>query len=290
QLPLRRLPGFGSVAVVAAIAWLALRPYLQTVRGSIGRAQADYIAALQRMAGMRSDPTRLYSEDTLCWGIWYAGIATGLLRAFGAAILVRGGLGPRGAWPEASGAGLTWALPLAVILGGSAAVLWQPFTVPDQPWASRRLVPVVLPGLILLGTWSAAWLTRRAWHRGAGAITTTLVAALCVGAMAVPSVSTSFGFGRAHVGSGGGLRATSGGLAQHRVGAHEADAVRVLCSALGGSSSVVIVDRRVAAVFSQVIRGMCAVPVASVPTGAPPAVIDAVLLRIAQAGPPPLLP
>ena len=284
QLPLRRLPGFGSVAVVAAIAWLALRPYLQTVRGSIGRAQADYIAALQRMAGLRVDPTRLYSEDTLYWVIWYAGIATVLLGAFGAAILVRRCLRTLVAWHDASGAGLNWALPLAVILGGSAAVLWQPFTVPDQPWASRRLVPVVLPGLILLGTWSAAWLTRRAWHRGAGAITTTLVAALCVGAMALPSVSTSFGFGLTHVGSRGGLRATSGGLAQYRVGAHEADAVRVLCSALGGSSSVVIVDRRVAAVFSQVIRGMCGVPVASVPTGAPPAVIDAVLIGIAKAG------
>jgi hypothetical protein len=282
--PVRWLPGIGSVALVGAIAWLAARPALQKVRGSLGSAQADYIAALQRLAGLRVDPARLYSEDTLYWVIWYAGIATVLLAAFGAAILIGRCLRTLLNWEDSPGTGLNWALPLAVILGGAGAVLWQPFTVPDQPWASRRLVPVVLPGLILLATWAAAWLTRRAWHRGAGVLTIAFVAMFCVGAMVVPSISTSFGFGLTHGGSRGGLHATAGGLAQHRVGAHEADAVTTLCSALGRSSSVVIVDRRVAEVFSQVIRGMCGVPVAWVPAGAPPAATDAVLAGIAKAG------
>jgi hypothetical protein len=282
--PLRWLPGLGSVAVVAAVGWLAARPALQQVRGSLGRAQADYVAALQRMAGLRVDPARLYSEDTLYWVIWYAGIATVLLAGFGAAVLIYRCLRALLAWHDSSGTELNWALPLAVIIGGSAAVLWQPFTVPDQPWASRRLVPVVLPGLILIATWAAAWLTRRAWHRGAGSVTTAAVGAFCVVAMVLPSISTSFGFGLTHAGSRGGLRPTAGGLAQHRVGAHEADAIRSLCSALGRSSSVVIVDRRVAEVFSQVIRGMCGVPVAWVRPGAPPAVTDAVLTGIDRAG------
>jgi hypothetical protein len=143
---------------------------------------------------------------------------------------------------------------------------------------------VVLPGLTLIATWAAAWLTRRAWHRGAGSVTTAAVGAFCVVAMVLPSISTSFGFGLTHAGSRGGLRPTAGGLAQHRVGAHEADAIRSLCSALGRSSSVVIVDRRVAEVFSQVIRGMCGVPVAWVRPGAPPAVTDAVLTGIDRAG------
>jgi len=282
--PVRWLPGLGSVALVGAIGWLAARPALQKVRGSLGSAQADYIAALQRMAGLRVDPARLYSEDTLYWVIWYAGIATVLLGAFGAAILIRRCLRTLLNWEDTSGTGLNWALPLAVVLGGAGAVLWQPFTVPDQPWASRRLVPVVLPGLILLATWAAAWLTRRAWHRGAGAATIAVVALFCVGAMVVPSISTSFGFGLTHAGSRGGLHATAGGLAQHRVGAHEAGAVSTLCSAFGRSSSVVIVDRRVAELFSQVIRGMCGVPVAWVRAGAPPALAEAVLTGIAKAG------
>ncbi len=282
--PLRWLPELGSVAVVAGLAWLAARPYLQTVRGTLVRGHSDYVATLQRLAGLKVDPARLYSEDTLYWVIWYAGIATVLLGGFAAAILLRRCLRALLTWRDTSGTGLNWALPLAIILGGSAAVLWQPFTVPDQPWASRRLVPVVLPGLILLAAWGAAWLTRRARDRGAGTMTTTLVGAFCVGAMLLPSVSTSFGFGLTHAGTRGGLRPTAGGLAQHSVGAHEADAVRGLCSAISGSSSVVILDRRIALEFSQVIRGMCGVPVAWVTPGAPPAVVEAILGGIARAG------
>jgi hypothetical protein len=171
-----------------------------------------------------------------------------------------------------------------VTLGGAAAVLWQPFTIPDQPWASRRLVPVVIPGMILLATWAAAWLTRRARERGAGTATAAVVGAFCVGAMLLPSVSTSFGLSLSHSGSRGGLRPTAGGLAQHSVGAHEADAVRGLCSAIGRSSSVVIVDRHVAAVFSQVIRGMCGVPVGWIPPNAQQGAVQTVLAGIARSG------
>ena len=281
---LRWLPRIGSAVVIAALAWLAVRPYVQTVRGVLGRAASDYVGTLQRTEGLRVDPARLYSEDTLYWVIWYAGIATVLLGGFGAAILVRRGLRALLSWQDTSGTALNWALPLAVTLGGAAAVLWQPFTIPDQPWASRRLVPVVLPGLILLATWAAAWLSRRAWDRGAGRVTVAVVGAFCVGAMLLPSVSTSFGFSLSHAGTRGGLRPTAGGLAQHTVGAHEADAVRSLCSSIGRSSSVVIVDRRVAAVFSQVIRGMCGVPVASLADNAAPATLPAVLGGIARAG------
>ena len=286
---LRWLPGLGSGVVIAALGWLAVRPYVQMVRGVLGRAAADYVGTLQRTEGLRVDPARLYSEDTLYWVIWYAGIATVLLGGFGAAILIRRCLRALLSWQDSSGTGLNWALPLAVTLGGGAAVLWQPFTVPDQPWASRRLVPVVIPGLILLATWAAAWLTRRARDRGAGPVTAAVVGAFCVGAMLLPSVSTSFGFSLSHAGTRGGLRPTAGGLAQHSVGAHEADAVRSLCSSIGQSSSVVIVDRRVAAVFSQVIRGMCGVPVASVAENGPPAAIPAVLAGIARAGRHPVL-
>ena len=178
---------------------------------------------------------------------------------------------------------MNWALPLAVVLGGSVAVLWQPFTVPDQPWASRRLVPVVLPGLILLATWAAAWLTRRARDRGAGVVTGVVVAVLCLGAMVIPSASTAFGAGLSHSGVAGGLRPSAGGLAQHRVGVGEAAAVRGLCAAIGRSSSVVIVDRRVAGMFAQVIRGECGVPVAWISHRTLPA-MAAVIAGIRRAG------
>ncbi len=277
-------PALAGVAVIAALGWLAARPYLQTVRGTVSPGAARYVGMLQRLAGLRVDPTRLYSEDTLYWVIWYAGVATVLLGGFGAAILARRCLRALLSWEDPGGPALNWALPLAVILGGGAAVLWQPFTVPDQPWASRRLVPVVLPGLILLAVWAAAWLTRRARERGAGLVTVVVVATFCVGAMLLPSVSTAFGFGLTHTGTRGGLRPTAGGLAQHSVGAHEADAVRALCASIGRSSSVLIVDARIAAVFTQVIRGMCDVPVASLAPGAGSSELAVVVSGIARAG------
>ena len=282
--PIRWLPGFASAAVIIGIAWLAVRPYLQKARGDLGPAAAHYVAHLQRIAGLPIDQNRLYSEDTLYWVIWYAGIATVLLGAFGAAILIRRCLRALLSGQDTSGARLNWALPLTVVLVGSAAVLWQPFTVPDQPWASRRLVPVVIPGLILLATWAAAWLTRRARERGAGVTTAGFVGAFCVGAMLLPSVSTSFGFGLTHAGTRGGLQPTAGGLAQHRVGQHEADAVRSLCASIGNSSSVLIVDRHIARDFSQVIRGMCGVPVAWVSPKSPASTISAAVAGIAKSG------
>ena len=289
RAPLRWLPAAAGVAVVAALGWLAARPYLQTVRGTVSPGGARYVGMLQRLAGLRVDPARLYSEDTLYWVIWYAGVATVLLGGFGAAILARRCLRALLSWEDPGGPALNWALPLAVILGGSAAVLWQPFTVPDQPWASRRLVPVVLPGLILLAIWAAAWLTGRATDRGAGQVTVAVVGAFCVGAMLLPSVSTAFGFGLTHTGTRGGLRPTAGGLAQHSVGAHEAAAVRGLCASIGRSSSVLILDARIAAVFSQVIRGMCGVPVARLAPGAGSSDVAAVVSGIARAGRHPVL-
>ena len=256
------LPALGGILIVAVLGWLVARPYLGTVRSALGPAEERFVSGLQRAAGQRVDPTRVYTEDTLYWVIWYGGVATVLLGGFGAIVLVRRCTRALLSWHDSSGAALNWALPLAVVLGGSAAVLWQPFTVPDQPWASRRLVPVVLPGLILLAIWAAAWLTRRARDRGAGPATGIVVAVLCMGAMVIPSASTAFGAGLSHSGVAGGLRPSAGGLAQHRVGVGQAAAVSGLCAAIGRSSSVLIVDRRVAGVFTQVVRGECGVPVA----------------------------
>ena len=287
--PLRWLPGLASFAVIVALGGLAARPYVQTVRAVLGHAEADFVAGLQRLAGLKIDPTRLYSEDTLYWVIWYAGIATVLLAAFGGAVLVRRSLRALLTWNDPSGTHTNWALPVAIVVAGSAAIFWQPFTVPDQPWASRRLVPVVIPGMILLATWAAAWLARRARDRGAGPVTSGFVSAFCVGAMVLPAFTTSLGLGLTHSGIGGGLRLSTKGIAQHAVHTGETTAVRGLCASIGRSSSVVILDRELAGDFTQVVRGMCGVPVAWMPQGSPPAAVEAVLAGILKAGRRPVL-
>jgi hypothetical protein len=292
--PMRWLPELGAGLAVAALAGLAIRPYLQTVRGPATGGVANIVASLQHLEHLPVDPGRLYAEDTLYWVIWYIGLPALLLGGFGLALLVRRCLHALLSWQDSPPASPTllmarvWALPLAIICCGSAAVLWEPETVPDQPWASRRLVPLVLPGLILCAVWAAAWLRGRARSRGAGRMAGSLVAGCCVLALLVPTVATTFGLGLAHTGKSGALKPTADGLALKRTGPGQVGAVDRLCSALGPSATVVIVSASVAQQFTQVIRGMCGVPVAWI-VGQPTGDVQSVLTDIEHTGRRPVL-
>jgi hypothetical protein len=77
-------------------------------------------------------------------------------------------------------------------------------------------------------------------------------------------------------------------MALQRTGAGEISAVGVLCASIPRSASVIIVDRRTAQQFTQVIRGTCGVPAGwMVGQGAP--AVDNVLADIARAGRRPVL-
>jgi hypothetical protein len=286
--PLRWLPEAGAAAAVAAMIGLAVRPYLQVVRGRSSPAVQHYVGYLQRVQHLPIDPGRLYAEDTLYWVIWYVGVPAVLLGGFGLALLARRSLRALLTWSDPSGACRNWALPLIVIGFGSAVVLWHPGIVPDQPWASRRLVPVVIPGLILCATWAAAWLTGLARERGAGPVTASVVALFCVGALALPTVTTTFGVDLSHTGRGGGLQPSASGMALRQTSAGEISALRGLCASIPGDSAVLIVDRRVAERFTQVIRGICGVPAAWMVGRSEPAV-DNVLANIQRQGRRPVL-
>jgi hypothetical protein len=286
--PMRWIPEAASVLALAALIGLAARPYFQTVRGHVSQAVFDHIGMLQRAQHLPIDPTRQYAEDTLYWVIWYAGAPAVLLGGFGVALLVRRCLRALLSWQDPVGAGRNWALPLAIIGAGSAAVLWQPEIIPDQPWASRRLVLAVLPGLIICAAWTSAWLAGRARGRGAGAATVIVVGLFCVGALLVPTATTTFGLGLTHSGRAGGLRPTANGMALKQTSSGETGAVSRLCASIGRSSSVVIVDRRIAQQFTQVIRGLCGVPAAWM-IGQPAVAVDRVLSGITAAGRHPVL-
>jgi hypothetical protein len=258
--PLRWLPELGAFLVIAALVGFAIRPYVQTVHGHPSAAVYRFIASLQHMQGLHVDPTRQYSEQTLYWVIWYIGLPTVLLGGFGAALLTRRCLRAVLGWRDPGAAWRIWVLPLAVVCAGSLAVLWDPDIVPDQPWASRRLVVIVLPGLILCGLWAAGWLARWARDRGARPATAIVVGLFCVAAMLVPTAATTFGVGFTHTGKAGGLRLEAKGMALQRTGAGEAGAVRGLCAQIPRKASVLIVDSPTAERFAQVVRGMCGVP------------------------------
>lgn len=286
--PLRRLPEVGAFLVVAVLLAFAIRPYVQQAHGHPSSAVYDMIRALQRLQGLPIDPTRTYAEQSLYWVIWYVGLPTVLLGGFGLAVIVRRCLRALLTWRDPTGVWRAWGLPLAMICAGSLVVLWAPHIVPDQPWASRRLIFIVIPGLIIAGLLAADWLGRRARDGGAQPMTAALAGLFCVASMLVPTVSTTFGLGLSHVSSSGGLTPVAQGLALTRTGAGEGAAVRQLCESVPNNATIVIVDATTGLEFSQVIRGMCGLPVASVVLG-PTSPIQAVIRSISAAGRRPIL-
>jgi hypothetical protein len=258
--PLRWLPEVAAAVTLLVVIGFAVRPYLQTVRGETDQTEIAYIAGLQKLANLPIDPHRQYYEDSLYWVIWYIGVPAVLLGALGLALLARRSLRALLTWRD-EGAARVWALPLMIIGWVTVTVLWRPDIFPDQPWASRRLVPVVLPGLILAAVWMSAWLMERGRRLGASRLAATAVATCCVIALLVPVAVTTFGAGLTQTASGS-HRPTANGFAFERTGAGEYSAVRALCGQIGPNASVVILDPVTADQFSQVLRGMCATPTA----------------------------
>src|SRR5262249_51143721 len=177
------------VVVVASAAALLIRPYLQRVDGGVN----PYIAVLQRISQLPVDPRRLYAEDSLYWVVWYLGVPALLLGVAGLALLTRRCLRALITWQDLTGLARAWALPLRISGGGAAGMLGLPRPVPAQAGASRQLVPVLLPGLIVAAIWVCALLAVRARERGAGMVAISAAVACFVAALAVPSVVTTFG-------------------------------------------------------------------------------------------------
>jgi hypothetical protein len=276
--PLRWLPEAGAALVILAGIGLVIRPYLQKVRGPV----SPYIAALQRLEGLPVDPGRLYAENSLYWVIWYIGVPVLLLGLIGLAMVTRMCVRALITWRDPTGEARSWVLPASIIGWGLFAVLWQPGTVPDQPWASRQLVPVVLPGLIVLAVWLAAWMIGLAHARGAGRVAVALATACFVVAMGVPVAAITFGIELSRPANPA-TRLALSGLAFHTTGAGEVAAVEQLCGAIPQHSSVVLLDQVAARAFAQVIRGTCGVPTGIV-TSTAPGNVAAVIGGIERAG------
>ena len=252
---LRRLPAnerltswlslAAAAATVAALAAFAVRPLIDKTSGQ-------------------------YDQNSLYWVIWYIGLPAVLLGAFGLAVLASRGLKSLLTWTDPRATARTWALPLLIALWVIVTVLWRPAISPEQPWASRRLVPFVLPGLILGAIWASAWLSNLAAHgggdvagqRGRARATSGVVASCCAASLLIPATLTNLDLGSSPDASGPGRHLTANGMAFRRIGPGELAAVDGLCAGIGPDASVVILDSLTADRFAQVARGTCDTPTA----------------------------
>ena len=195
--------------------------------------------------------------------------------------------------PLRGGLAQLWGLPFLVIGWSVATVLWDPAVVPWQPLASHRLVPVVLPGLLLLALWVSSRLTSRAAALGASRAAVGLAGACCVLALAIPPLVTTLNPGLAAKASVG--RYSSGvsklvsrvrlrGVGASATYGGSLAAASALCAAIGPSASVLFTDSSTATTFAPVVRGLCGQPAALMVLGGSAAASSASSARGACAG------
>jgi hypothetical protein len=136
---------FYSYLVVGAIALLALvfasRPlWLKSTYDEPSHG-IGHVNALQEELGYPLEP-RSYAEHTVDWVRWYIGSPLIVLGVVGLSIAV-GGIIKRDK---------TLLAPAAILtLMALAIYLSNPRITPDQIWAIRRFIPVILPGLVIFG-------------------------------------------------------------------------------------------------------------------------------------------
>jgi len=207
-----------------------------------------------------------YAPLSLHWIYWYTGAAT---IAF--AVLAFALLGRRAVKGDAP----VWVLPLLLFAWTIVEFLLRPAITAHQPYASRRLVPAVLPGLVLLAVWLTSWLAHRSQVVHLVSVPDFLkraprlfVVVCCAGAIFVPPMIGNFGLG---LKSGGplGVMPYSDGLALQRAYVGEIAAINKICQGIPANSSVLIADYTMNQQFGEPIRSTCGVPVAGVVTEVP---------------------
>jgi hypothetical protein len=295
------LTGLALVLPVLVLAGLAARPYLQTTQGQTDPSMIREIASLQQLERLPVDGKRQYYESSFYWVLWYIGVPAVLLACCGAAMLGRrmvGALLSSGSSAAFAAALRLWVLPFLLIGWTVVSVLWDPFVVPWQPLGSHRLVPLVLPGLLLFAVWTSSQLTSRASVLGASRPAVVLVGTCCLLALAIPPLVTTLNPGLAAKPSVG--RYSSGlsklvsrvefrGVGTSATYAGSVAAASSLCAAIGPSASVVFVDSSTAAAFAPVIRELCGQPAALVVPQGSVAGLEQAVSSIEQVGRRPVL-
>lgn len=227
--PARRRRIATVAAGLTAVGFLgfATRPLWQVTRErGAAPSYTGYIAALQQSQHLAPDPTRTYSEHTLFWQAWNYGWPTVALGAAGCVLLVWRLIAR---WDGRLGLFLVMGLSISGLYLDNAQI------VPDQAWAMRRFVPVVIPLLVIATAYTIQEIGRL------GRVAARLALALAVVTVAVPTVIT-FPIGRV------------------RVDVPQLALVRAVCGALPAHAAVVELDTESASGYQQTVRSYCGLP------------------------------
>lgn len=212
-----------AVVIGGAAVFLASRPLWTVTHARYNLTVAD----LQRRSGDAVDGTRSYDERTVHWLAQYLGWPLVILGVIGYILLVRRCVRTKS---------LATIGTITVGLATSVLYLWASKITPDQPWAMRRYVPVVLPVLIIAAAYTICVLLRRP------AVSIRIAAALLAGAIiAIPALVTA-------------------PMATAREEVPQLVQVQRICAAVGSRGAVLEVDPPAQTSYAQTIRSYCNVP------------------------------
>ncbi|WP_150251995.1 hypothetical protein [Nocardiopsis deserti] len=240
----RWLPDAVTALALLAMALFALRPLLWPDYGHGSDFTDGWVAYVQQREGLALEGSRTYYDMSLYWVGWYVGLAAVLFASVGVAHVLRRLFQRRD--PQ-------WLLPAMLLVWTVGTTLLRPAITPDHPWASRRLIALVIPAFILFAVWFLAWLTRYcavAAHSGRSTAVAralpVVVAASAAVALLVPTAGTA-----------------AAGIMGYRQDVGSVAATHRLCAALSEDASVVVVDSDMAGNYMPLLRNVCGVPTAS---------------------------
>ena len=228
-LGLRWLPALAGGGVFGYALLLASRPLWLERHGTPLYYQAS-LGNLQKALREAVDPSRSYDENTVTWLSWYYGWPVLGLATVGLTVLTFRCVRDRD---------LTL-VPVLTLLGLVGSLyFWQVSIVPDQIWAIRRFVPVVIPLLLLTAAYALSLLWSHLGRR-------QLIGRLVVGGLAIAVVVMPF--------------RTSQPLATTRQAVPQLAQIRSVCQLLPVDAAVLLADPSAAEEYAVTLRAYCNVP------------------------------
>lgn len=224
-LSLRRLPLVAAVTVVGYCLLLASRPLWLERHGNYRGLQVS-LGVLQKALRLPVDVTRSYDENSVTWIAWYYGWPALVLAAIGLAVLTYRCVKVRD---------LTL-LPMLSMLGSVGSLfLWKVSISPDQIWAMRRLLPVVVPLILVAAVYALSLLASRG-----------VAGRIVAGLLALSVVVLPW--------------QTANPLRNVREGVPQLKQVDDVCNALPVNAAVLMVDRGAQERYAATIAAYCNVP------------------------------
>jgi hypothetical protein len=140
-----------TVGAAVLLLAMALRPLFWTGHLPAGNGVSTAVANRQRAEGLPIDGTRNYNEQTVTWLSWYFGWPLVISGAIAVVAMV---------WRIVRRGDARLVLVFAVPAANALVYLNAAKITPDQIWAMRRFLPIIIPGLLLAFAWGAYELTR----------------------------------------------------------------------------------------------------------------------------------